>query len=160
MGIDSSLHLREPTNSPNWGKKRPRSKPTTIHMAIHNVKYFSKTPSVGLLLVSDGDACAQANISTSVTSQHWIQIFKSINLNLFLLAAGKTIRIHLHWRKNVSIVFLNGKTLGNQKDFEPILVSQRCRRPTFHLFYLLRVPHFAGYSNDETQWAASNLTLQ
>src|SRR3990170_5351399 len=44
IGMDKLANFRESMNSPNAGKNLPTSKPTTMHIAIHRVKYFSQTP--------------------------------------------------------------------------------------------------------------------
>ena len=50
IGIDNCLNLSESINCPNSGRNLPTSKPTTIHMAIQSVRYFSKIPSVSSFL--------------------------------------------------------------------------------------------------------------
>src|SRR3990170_5194425 len=44
IGMDRLANFRESMNSPNAGKNLPTSKPTTMHIAIHSVKYFSHSP--------------------------------------------------------------------------------------------------------------------
>src|SRR4030066_434985 len=44
IGMDKLANFRESMNSPNAGKNLPTSNPTTMHIAIHNVKYFSHSP--------------------------------------------------------------------------------------------------------------------
>jgi hypothetical protein len=45
IGIDIWPNFNESKYCPNWGKNLPKSKPMTMQMAIHNVRYFSKSPS-------------------------------------------------------------------------------------------------------------------
>jgi hypothetical protein len=44
IGIDSCLNFRESMNCPNSGRNLPTNNPTTIQIAIHNVRYFSHKP--------------------------------------------------------------------------------------------------------------------
>jgi len=61
MGIDNCPNLRDSINSPNCGKNLPTRSPTTMHMAIHSVRYFSKMPSSTFLV--DVGSSAEFNFS-------------------------------------------------------------------------------------------------
>src|SRR4030067_2348480 len=44
IGMDRLANFRESMNSPNAGRNLPTSKPITMQIAIHSVKYFSHSP--------------------------------------------------------------------------------------------------------------------
>jgi hypothetical protein len=78
IGIESCLNLRESINSPNSGRNFPTNKPTTMHMAIQRVRYFSKIPRVSDF--SDfGESAKTHPIQTSggITNER-IKVFKYV----------------------------------------------------------------------------------
>ncbi len=53
IGIDSLAYFKESKYSPKAGENLPNRSPTTIHIAIHNVRYFSKNPSLASFSVGN-----------------------------------------------------------------------------------------------------------
>jgi len=50
IGIDNLANFKESKYWPKLGRNLPNKSPITMQMAIHKVRYFSKTPSFASFL--------------------------------------------------------------------------------------------------------------
>jgi hypothetical protein len=77
IGIDNCLNLSESIYCPNSGRNFPTSKPTTMHIAIQSVRYFSKIPRVSVF-PEFGESAMVDSLAAKKGRKRCIQVFKYV----------------------------------------------------------------------------------
>jgi len=128
IGMDKFANFSESMNSPNEGRNLPTSKPTTMHAAIHSVRYFSHLPRESSCLTCSACSFLVSNSYTpvGVIREKYIQVIKYVALINHAAYSQST----------------NPQQKPSQLD---------CKKPTFLPFDPLAAQHSPKSQDDEKQ---------